>query len=195
MEIELKKQIIELDQKLLQERADLQLAKFDKKNELEELEESIKKFEIENQKFNVHKKELTKRFLINIIEIGTVLGLTAAGLNIFSIGTKALYIGIGVIYGLVNTILYGILKDEINDYKKRVGEEYFNQDSLQALEENKEIQSNKLKKIEKKLDMNTRKLDEIYNISVNGIVSYQKNNTYLSEDKTVKTKQKKIEKR
>ena len=192
------KQLLEKNKILLEERSELQLDQYDKRYEIKELEDQIIKINNENRTYKEVKKQKYKEFAINMLQIGAIFGGIALFssikfLNINPSILNGMYISFGTIFGIVGGILTYIYNDELKDYKKDIGLEYFDKDNLMNLEEAKKVKEEELKKINKRMDRNSRKLDNIYNISNNGLINPIYNNEY-SSDESVKSKQKIIEK-
>lgn len=194
------KKLIEKNKKLLEERTQLQLEQYDKRYEIKELEEQIITFSNVEQNYRNLKKEKIKNFIINMLQMGAIfcsisIGL---GLNFFNINPATLKIintFFSIVYGSLGGVLLVSYQDELKDYKKIMGEEYFDKNELKNIEEIKKVKTDELEKIDYKVNINTKKLDNIYNMSVNQIIISPSNNEYLNEDNNVKLKQKKIEKR
>ena len=192
------KQLSEKYKLLLEERSELQLDQYDKRYEIKELEDQIIKINNEIYNYKETKKQKYKEFAINMLQLGAILGGIALFssikfLNINPSILNGMYISFGTIFEIVGGILTYIYNDELKDYKKEVGLEFFNQDNLMNLEEAKKVKEEELKKINKRMDRNSRKLDNIYNISNNGLIKPIYNNEYAN-DESVKSKQKIIEK-
>lgn len=184
---------------LLEERTKIQLEQYDKRYELKEIEEEIIKFANSEQSYKNLKKEKIKKFIINMLQIGAFFASISIGLslNFFNINPatlKIVNILNSIVYGALSGVLLISYQDELNDYKKMIGEEYFNKDEINNLEEIKKIKTEELEKINSKANITSRKLDEIYDMSNKHFIISPSNNEYSNEDINIKTKQKKIEK-
>jgi len=193
-----KKQIIEKNKELLKERTELQLIKYDKRYELKEVEDQIIKYANEKHNYSELKKEKIKGFVSNMLQYAGIfsfigIGLSLNILNINPVVLKGIYISLATIFGFCGGLLTLLYMDELKDHRKLIGEEYFDKENLNDLEITKLVKEEELKIINKKINVNSKKLDKIYDMCVNETIISPSNNEY-SNDETVKIKQKKFEK-
>lgn len=192
------KQLIEKDKELLEQRTELKLEEYDKRYEIKEIEDQIIKISTEKHNYKELKKEKLKSFACNMLQFAAIFGVTEFGLslNFLNINPATLhkiYSFFSILYGSLGGILLIIYQDELKDYRKMIGEEYFDKKILNDIETTKEVKEEELKKINKRMNVNSRKLDKIYNMSINEVIVSPRNNEYSVEE-DVKSKQKIIEK-
>lgn len=195
---ELNKNLLENEQILLEEERILNTLINKKQEELAETQEQIKKIEIENENYQEHKNYLIKQFVVNIFEILGVFILFAIVPNIlFNIRAeilKILYSGLASSCVVLDTCLFFVLKSEIEDYKKNKDENDYNGKNIEDLKEKKEQLYRDIKQLRNELRITTVRIDKLH-------ITFKKrnmpisNNVYSNEDDSIKTKQKKIEKK
>lgn len=194
---ELNECLIKNEQILLEEKISLEEIFEDTQIELCETFNELKNLHIKNQKFNDYKKSKRKQFVVNFFEILVTMILFAVTPNVvFDLSVRvlnSLYIILGGSFVIINSILYVITKDEINDYIKNENMNDYNGKNISYLEEKKESIEEHIEELKQQMRNNENKLNKLHNsFSKRGIVS-PRNNEY-SSDETVKSKQKVIEK-